>query len=144
MREAFDTSRVVAGELLNVTLSDVAPNTILCVVDGEIDLLTVPVLREKLTDVINAVPSHLVIDLSAVPFLASSGLNILIEILAAQKTMGRRLALIVNNNRVVTRALQVTQLDRVFAVHAELAAAVTACRTPTGTGGSALRFPERS
>jgi anti-sigma B factor antagonist len=135
MREAFDTSRITAGELLNVTLSDVAPDTILCVVIGEIDLLTGPALQEKLTDATNVVPSHLVIDLSAVQFLASSGLNILLQILTAQEATGHHLALVVNNNRVVTRALEVTALDQVFDVHAELATAVTACRTSTGLGG---------
>lgn len=37
MREAFDTSRAVAEELLNVSVSDVAPDTILCMAVGEID-----------------------------------------------------------------------------------------------------------
>ena len=62
---------------MTVTLSDISPDTILCVVTGEIDLLTAPTLREKLTGAINGVPGHLVIDLSAVRFLASMGLNVL-------------------------------------------------------------------
>jgi anti-sigma B factor antagonist len=142
MREAFDTSRAVAEELLNVSVSDVAPDTILCMAVGEIDFLTGPTLREKLTEAINVVPSHLVIDLSAVQFLASSGLNILLEVLAAQEASGHHLALVVNNNHAVTRTLRVTELDQVFNLHTELATAVTACRTSTGVPQQQAQQPE--
>lgn len=126
MRESFDGSRVVAEELLDVTVSDVSSDTILCVVVGEIDLLTGPTLRARLTEAMRVVPAHLVIDLSAVEFLASIGLNILVEILAAQEAAGRHLALVVGNNYAVTHALQSTGLDQVFDLHAEAATAVTA------------------
>jgi len=88
MHESCDTSWVATEELLDVTVSEVSPGTVLCVVAGEVDLLTGPTLREKL-NAINVVAAHLVIDLSAVRFLASIGLNILVEILAAQQTMER-------------------------------------------------------
>jgi anti-sigma B factor antagonist len=131
MHESCDTSRVATEELLTVTASDVSPGTILCVVGGEVDLLTGPTLREKLS-AINVVPSHLVIDLSAVRFLASIGLNILVEILAAQEAAGRHLALVVEDNHAVSHALETTGLDQVFDLHAETAAAVRACPTSTG------------
>lgn len=129
MPESFDTSRVVMEEALNVTISEASPEAILCVVEGEVDLLTGPTLREKLTDAINAVPSHLVIDLSGVQFLASIGLSILVEILAAQEAAGRHLAIVVENNHAVTNALQTTGLDQVLDLHAAMATAVEACRS---------------
>ncbi len=129
MHESSDTSRVVTEELLDVTVSEVSPGTIRCVVVGEVDLLTGPALREKL-NAINVVPSHLVIDLSAVRFLASIGLNILVEILAAQEAAGRHLALVVDGNHAVTHVLDSTGLDQVFDLHAETATAVRACSTP--------------
>ncbi|PZS24440.1 MAG: hypothetical protein DLM60_00250 [Pseudonocardiales bacterium] len=97
-----------------------------------IDLLTGPTLREKLTGAINAVPAHLVIDLSAVQFLASIGLNVLVEILAAQEAAGRHLALVVNDNHAVTHSLQATGLDQVFDLHAEIATAIEGCTVPMG------------
>ncbi len=130
MHESCDTSRVITEELLNVTASEVSPGTILCVVVGEVDLLTGPALREKL-NAINVVPSHLVIDLSAVRFLASIGLNILVEILAGQEAAGCHLALVIDDNHAVTHSLESTGLDQVFDLHAEIAAAVRACPTPT-------------
>jgi anti-sigma B factor antagonist len=126
MHESCDTSWVATEELLDVTVSDVSPGTILCVVAGEVDLLTGPTLREKLNE-INVVPAHLVIDLSAVRFLASIGLNILVEILAAQEAAGRYLALVVEDNHAVSHALETTGLDQVFDLHTETAAAIRAC-----------------
>lgn len=131
MPEFFDTSRVVTEESFNVTVSEVAPDTILFVVAGEVDLLTGPALREKLADAISAAPSHLVIDLSAVQFLASIGLSILVETLATQEAASRHLAVVVENNHTVTRALQTTGLDQVFDLHAAVATAIKACPTPT-------------
>jgi anti-sigma B factor antagonist len=117
---------------VTVTLSDISPDTILCVVTGEIDLLTAPTLREKLAGAINSVPGHLVIDLSAVRFFASIGLNVLVEILAAQEAANRHLALVVNDNRAVTHPLQTTGLDQVFDIHAEALTALEACSASTG------------
>lgn len=127
MHESLDTNGVATQEPLTVTVSDVPPDTVVCVVAGEIDLLTGSTLREKLTGAIEGVPRHLVIDLSAVQFLASIGLNVLVEILAAQEAANRHLALVVNDNRAVTHPLQTTGLDQVFDVYAEVSAAVEAC-----------------
>jgi anti-sigma B factor antagonist len=129
MPESVDSSRVVTGEPLNVTVSELSPDTILFRVAGEIDLLTGPTLRAKLTDTISVTPSNVVIDLSAVRFLASVGLNILVETLATLEAAGRHLAIVVGNNPVVTHTLQTTGLDQVFDLHVAVATAVTACPT---------------
>ncbi|MGH3764983.1 MAG: STAS domain-containing protein [Pseudonocardiaceae bacterium] len=131
MPESFQTNRVVTEEPLNVTVSDVAPGTILCVVAGEVDLVTAPGLRDKLTDAINDAPSHLVIDLSGVQFLASIGLSVLVEILAAQEAASRHLAVVVENNDAVTQSLQITGLDQVFDFHVAVETAIAACPAPT-------------
>jgi anti-sigma B factor antagonist len=144
MHEPFESSRVVTEELLTVTVRRVSSDTVLCAVAGEVDLLTGPTLREKLADAINDVPSHLVIDLSAVQFLASIGLNILVEILAAQEAVGRHLALVVDDNYAVTHALQTTGLDQVLDLHAELETAVKACAAPTGTEEQRVQEPGHS
>lgn len=129
---SVSTWGVVTQELLTVTVSDASSGTIVCVVAGDIDLLTGPTLREKLTGAINGVPSHLVVDLSAVQFLASIGLNILVEILATQEAVNRHFALVVNDNRAVTHPLQTTGLDQVFDIYAEVSIAVEACSAAAG------------
>ncbi|MGH3825082.1 MAG: STAS domain-containing protein [Pseudonocardiaceae bacterium] len=130
MPESFETNQVVTEGPINVTVSEASPDTILCVVVGEVDLFTGPTLREKLTDAINVAPSHLVIDLSGVQFLASIGLSILVETLATQEAANRHLALVVENNHAVMHALQTTGLDQVFDLHTTVATVVKACPTP--------------
>jgi anti-sigma B factor antagonist len=131
MPESVDPSRVVTEEPLSITVSEVSPGTILCVVAGEVDLLTGPILREKLTKAIEVAPAHLVIDLSAVRFLASIGLSILVEILAAQEAAGRHLAIVVQNSPAVRQSLETTGLDQVFDLHVTLSTAVQACSAST-------------
>lgn len=126
-----------AGEPpLTITVSDVAPYTILCEVLGEIDLATVSWLQEKLTEVNDLRPSHLVIDLSDIRFLGSAGLNLLTEIHDAQLAAGYHLAIVVGSNRVATRSLNITGLNQILDLHAELAPAVQACRADQRSGSN--------
>lgn len=143
MPESFEAGRLLADEVLNVTVSEVTAGTTLCVVTGEIDLLTGPGLRQKLTDIITAAPAHLVIDLSGVQLLASIGLSILVEILDVQEAAGYHLALVVGKNHAVVNPLKTTGLDQVFDLHDAVAAAVEACSSgirpahPSATDASA-------
>lgn len=127
MPESFESGGLVADDVLNVTVSEVNAGTTLCVVAGEIDLLTGPGLRQRLTDAINAAPAHLVIDLSGVRLLASIGLSILVEILDVQEAAGYHLALAVGKNRAVVNALKTTGLDQVFDLHDAVAEAIESC-----------------
>jgi anti-anti-sigma factor len=133
MNSPSDASRAAAGQPLNITVSDIAPNVILCVLNGEIDLATAPRMQQKLTEAISIVPAHLVIDVSDVEFLGSAGLRALIELDAAQQAVGHRLAVIVDHNKAVTRPLRITGLDQVLDLHTELETAVRACREHTST-----------
>ncbi|MGH3914507.1 MAG: STAS domain-containing protein [Pseudonocardiaceae bacterium] len=130
MTEAPHRSQSALQTVPIVTVSDITPDIVLCVVNGEIDLLTEPILREKLTEAIAGTPRHLVIDLCHVQFMGSTGLTLLMEFRATQRATGRQLAIVVGDNRVVTRPLQVTGLDYIVDLYTELAMAVRACRTP--------------
>jgi anti-sigma B factor antagonist len=70
-----------------------------------------------------------VVDLSGVTFLASSGLAVLIGGARRLAEIGGRLRLVAAS-RAVTRPLQVTGADALFDVHDDVASAVTAARTP--------------
>ena len=126
MPKSVDLNRVVMGAPFNITVRELSQDTILCLVAGEVDLLTAPALQAALIDTISATPSNLVIDLSAVRFLASIGLNVLVETLAALEATGHHLAIVVGDNPVVTRALQTTGLDQVFDLHVTMATAAAA------------------
>lgn len=127
MNESPDIGQSVTLPSLNVTVSDIASDICLCVLLDDIDLLTAPSLREKLTEAIDATPRHLVMDLSEVQFLASIGLRLLIDLGAAQQATGHQLLLVVGKNRAVTRPLRITGLDQYFDLHVELTTAIKAC-----------------
>lgn len=135
MRASFD-GQATGKQPLTITVSDVAPDTILCVLLGELDLATAPGLQEKLVEATGLTSRHLVIDLSDIQYLGSAGLNLLTEIHDAQQTAGYHVAIVVGSNHVAARPLNVTALDRVLDVHTELATAVKACRACPKPGSS--------
>src|SRR5687768_9510545 len=89
--------------------------TVLCV-RGEVDVATAPALRTAIAEVVRAEPKVLVIDLSAVTFLASAGLLALVEATAA----GRREIRVVAAGRECVRPILLTGLDTVLSMHGTL------------------------
>lgn len=62
-------------------------------VSGEIDVMSVVGLRQKLMDLMEQVPEDLVVDMSAVEFIDASGVGALVEVANKAAAGGRRLAL---------------------------------------------------
>lgn len=93
-------------------------------IDGEVDALTAPALRSALDELlVDPDDTVLVVDLTRVTFLASSGLAVLIA--AAQSAAERKLRLqLVVGTRAVRRPLEITGVDRLFDLHADVE---TAC-----------------
>lgn len=93
-----------------------------CVIEiaGELDALTTPLLDECLREQLGAGPSHVVVDLTEVTFLGSSGLASLVqgrrELHAAAP--GSALYLIGASHRAVRRPLELVGLLSLFTVHA--------------------------
>lgn len=82
---------------------------------GEIDLATSGLLRSRLMEELEQSPELLVLDLSAVGFLGSSGLAVLVEL--RTETQRRNIGLrLVTNSRAVLRALTATGLIELFDV----------------------------
>jgi anti-anti-sigma factor len=133
MHDRLDAAPVVE-ELLRVTVSDVALDTILCVLSGDIDAATGPGLQETLAGAVRFAPAHLVIDLTDVEFMASIGLEILARMHRAQHADGHRLAVVVGHNYAATRPLRITGLDQCLDLYVELGAAMVAGHTlPTSS-----------
>jgi anti-sigma B factor antagonist len=81
-------------------------------VTGEIDALTVGRLREALdAGLAKASSPKVVLDLSGVSFLASSGLAALVEGATDLSKRGGWLRVVAGSQRAVVRALEVTGLD---------------------------------
>jgi anti-anti-sigma factor len=86
-------------------------------VRGEIHMTTAPDLAKRLTDTIDAGNTRLVLDLSGVEFIDSTGLSVLLSGLR-QVTQARGAMALVCANPTVLRLFQITSLDKTFAIFA--------------------------
>jgi anti-sigma B factor antagonist len=77
---------------MNVTVEQLAKGVLL-VVEGQVDMHTSPALRGKLREALERKQSPLVVDLTRVGFIDSSGLATLIEALQAVGKFAGRLRL---------------------------------------------------
>lgn len=105
--------------------------TLVLVLDGDVDLHTAPAVREALDSALAQEPRRLVVDLSAVRFLNSAGLTVLLDgHRAAPPHTDLRL---VATTRAAWRPLQITRVHEHLVIHASRAAAVSApAREPGG------------
>jgi anti-sigma B factor antagonist len=97
-----------------------ATRVVRCV--GEIDVATVPVLRDRLSRLQVDGPPHLVVDLTEVTFIDSLGLGALIG--AHKRARVLRGSLVVVPSDAARRVLSATALDRVFELRATVADAL--------------------
>lgn len=109
---------------LRTSITMPQPGTALLDVHGEIDTLTAPPLERALLDLLSDPgPDRLVVDLSGVTFLASSGLAVLLR--AAHRAAERELRLrLVTSSRAVRRPLQITGSDQLFDMYEDVPTAV--------------------
>lgn len=89
---------------------------------GEIDLYTAPRLQSELTAAMRGEqPARIVVDMSAVEFCDSTGMNVLLAAHRQAGEQGGDLALAAPR-AAVRKILEVTGLGSVFTVHDDLAA----------------------
>ena len=91
---------------------------------GELDLYNAHEVREALLECCAEAPDRLVVDLSAVKFIDSTALGVLIE--ARTRLANRKAFLLAAPGLDTRRALEISGLDRHFAVHESLEAARSA------------------
>ncbi|MGA6162089.1 STAS domain-containing protein [Amycolatopsis magusensis] len=96
--------------------------TVILVLTGEIDLLTAPRMREAGAEALREGPAALVLDLTDVSFLASAGLEALVEL--QEKTSGTAPLRVVAGNSATLRPLEITGLTEVLAVYPSRAEAL--------------------
>jgi anti-sigma B factor antagonist len=82
---------------------------------GELDLYNAAPVREALFEACDDGPNRIVVDLSKVEFIDSTALGVLIE--ARTKLPNRKAFLLAAPGLETRRALQISGLDRHFAVH---------------------------
>jgi len=91
---------------------------------GELDLYNANTVRETLLECCAESPERLIVDLSAVRFIDSTALGVLIE--ARTRLANRRGFLLAAPGLETRRALEISGLDRHFSVHESLELALSA------------------
>ena len=94
-------------------------------VGGEVDVYTAPRLRERLVELVEQGAKHVVVDLSRVEFLDSTGLGVLVGALKRLRAVGGTLGLVCSHERLL-KIFRITALDRVFALYGTVEAATAA------------------
>jgi anti-sigma B factor antagonist len=97
--------------------------------EGEIDLEHASTVRRALLDSLKQ-GKGILVDLSKVSYIDSSGIASLVEGLQVARKQKLDLAL-VSVSQKVRRVLELARLDKVFAIHADIAAANAAPASPT-------------
>jgi len=113
--DEVDADGYPAGDIDEVVRFDVVehgPDARVLHVVGEVDTLTAPVLRTRLDEHLAEV-GLLVLDLTAVTFLGSAGLAVLVGAKDEADRVGHKLRL-VPGSRIVVRALEATGLLTLF------------------------------
>ncbi len=82
---------------------------------GEIDLSCAPILRSRLSEVQEGKPDRLIIDLSAVPYMDSSGVATLVEAMQIARRNGSKLVLCAMQDKVLA-IFEIARLDMVFKI----------------------------
>jgi anti-sigma B factor antagonist len=91
---------------------------------GELDLYNAHTVREALIGCCEEAPDRLVVDLSEVKFIDSTALGVLIE--ARTRLPNRRGFMLASPGLETRRALEISGLDRHFAVHPSFEEALAA------------------
>lgn len=88
-------------------------------VAGEVDVYTAPKLREKLVELVGEGHHHLVVDMTGVEFLDSTGLGVLVGGLKRVRGHDGSLALVCTAERIL-KIFRITGLTKVFPIHDSL------------------------
>lgn len=97
---------------------------IVIALDGDVDLEHSAAVRDMLLEQV-AKGRNLMVDLSAVDYIDSSGIASLIEALQSAKRNDTRLELVSVSDQAM-RVLRLARLDKVFGIHESLDAALAA------------------
>jgi anti-sigma B factor antagonist len=91
----------------------------LITVSGEVDLATSPELDVAIIAAIDSGTSSVVIDLTDVSFMDSSGLGVIVRALKRCREAENDLDLVITNERVL-KVFGITGLDQVIPIHASI------------------------
>ena len=103
------------ADAVTLTAHEVAVGVVAVAVSGELDMGTVPAVEEYVRRRLGDVSRALVLDLSGVTFLGSTGINLLIALSVECEAVGAALR-VVATTKAVLLPLQVTDLIDHFTI----------------------------
>jgi anti-sigma B factor antagonist len=116
------------GDGFRISARQVDPDILLVAIAGDLDVLTVAQTTTFLTQATAVTPRHLILDLSEVTFLTSSGIGLLVAA-SENRTYGQLHLLGVLDNRPVQRPLGLIGLLGLFDVACDLDTLLAQLRT---------------
>lgn len=117
---------------VTVTTSETGPVPVVHV-SGDVDVTAAPALREAIDAVVAEGHRRLVLDLTEVTFIDSTGLGVVVGRLKGLRREGGSLVVAAAHERVL-RVLAITGLDTVLEVAADVPSAVAAAGVPGQQG----------
>ena len=96
---------------------------------GEIDVYTAPLLRQAILDLVEQGRLNVVIDMTEVDFLDSTGLGVLVEGLKRVRTRDGTFAIVATQDKIL-KIFDITGLNKAFPIHGTLDEAVGAAAAP--------------
>jgi anti-sigma B factor antagonist len=114
--------RAVLG--LRVDVDERGSATVIAV-SGELDLGSTPTLRDVAVRRLLAGDRHVVLDLTGLEFLDSTGLGVIVAVLKRARSLGADLRLVIGRERV-RAPFAITGVDGLLPIHDDLEAALAA------------------
>jgi anti-sigma B factor antagonist len=102
-----------------------SPGITVLELEGEVDLSTLPVLRDRLLRAATQQPGVVAVDIDAVAAMDDTGLGVLMGVAGRLRAHGGDLVLVCANPRLL-ELVHLTRLDRAIRVHPTRAAAIAA------------------
>jgi anti-sigma B factor antagonist len=100
---------------LSLSTRTIGERTVLDVA-GEVDVYSAPTLRDRIADLLESSEPSLLVNLSDVTFLDSTGIGTLVAGLNRAVQLGGTLVLVCDHERIL-KLFRITGLDAVFTIH---------------------------
>jgi anti-sigma B factor antagonist len=101
---------------LKVETRTVRDGVAVIALSGEADVYTSPRIKQEIVDLLNNGTHKIVVDLSGVEYLDSTGLGVLIGGLKRARERDGDLKLVCDNSRIL-RIFEITGLTKIFDIH---------------------------
>ena len=118
------------GHTVTITIDEL-PEAWVLTVCGELDYGESAGFRLKIDRILRAMPPAVVVDLSQVGFLDSSGLGLLLSLSRGYDAEGGRLFLV--TSETVNSVLEITRLAGVFTIETDVTSALAAVKRPAAS-----------